>query len=426
MQLLLTTFLTTLVVSLLSPLLLHGGTTPQTISMDASTNNASAFGADGTLGTDNTSTFYAHWDATYLYIGWDGGRTNYSSDMYYVAIDVVDEQGSSSSIEGVDFDNSAPDFYAFYENNSTFHGAPASNGNAFEIWQSDGSNGWTFLSRTGGNDNTSSKITFSDGPGEVRFRVAWSTLGVTPGASQPLGLTFWNNNPSGNFAWASWPSDNPTGSTTQTMTHKLKFADTADGTNPSSDGYTVTTSTLLPIELIHFKAENISKRIHLNWKTASEINNDYFTVEKSRDGRGFSETVRIKGAGTTKVPQSYSWDDPNSDLGMSYYRLKQTDFDGTSSYSPIVVVHFSQLNSASVWPNATKSALNVQLDAQAPHKIAFDLIDLSGKIHPLKEVTATTGNSTYSLILPSLARGIYIFRVSSGDGTVYRDKVKIE
>lgn len=215
--------------------------TPTTITMDAGTNNDTAFGTQGTIATSVT-TFYAHWDANFIYIGWKEGRTNYSSDLYYVAFDTDPNtaSGTSNSIEGVGFQagNSLPDYYLVYENNVSFYGAPVSNGNAIELY--DGTSGsWNFVSRTGGNDNTSSRVDFQDAPnGEVRVRIAWSALGFTRGVDKPIGITFWTNNSSGNFMWSRFPNSNPgTGATPKTLTHQIIFNSTGDGINPSTSFY---------------------------------------------------------------------------------------------------------------------------------------------------------------------------------------------
>ena len=82
---------------------------------------------------DGSATYYVHWDDTYLYLGWSGGSTNYSSDMFYAAIDTDPGAGtgSSNAIEGVDFDVTEMDYYVVYENNSSFYGVPTSNGYGF-------------------------------------------------------------------------------------------------------------------------------------------------------------------------------------------------------------------------------------------------------------------------------------------------------
>jgi len=217
------------------------GNTPQTISMAAGTGNSTAFGSQGLIGSDGAGVnFYVHWDATYLYLGWNAGNTLYSSDMYYAAIDTDPNgtNGSTNAIEGVSFNTAGgtrrPDFYVVYENNSSYYGSPATNGNAYEIYSVSAGN-WVFNSRTGGNDNTSSRVNFSNTVAEVRLRIAWSALGFTPGSTTPLGITMWNNNSAGNYMWARFPTDNPVGgSTPKTLTHSFIFYNTSSGVNPST------------------------------------------------------------------------------------------------------------------------------------------------------------------------------------------------
>ncbi|WP_458628858.1 hypothetical protein [Winogradskyella sp. PC D3.3] len=164
-----------LILILLITISVFGQNTPKTISMSSSDNNNTAFSTEGLIATSIT-TFYTHWDTNYLYIGWSEGSTNYSSDMYYVAIDTDPNTtaGTGTAIEGVSFatGNHLPDYYSVFENNSNFYGIPESNGNAIELY--DGTSGsWNFISRTNGNDNTNSKINFTESPnGEVRIRIA--------------------------------------------------------------------------------------------------------------------------------------------------------------------------------------------------------------------------------------------------------------
>ncbi|MFZ2904901.1 MAG: T9SS type A sorting domain-containing protein [Cyclobacteriaceae bacterium] len=113
----------------------------------------------------------------------------------------------------------------------------------------------------------------------------------------------------------------------------------------------------LPIELVNFTASPVENSIHLNWTTASELNNDYFTVERSADGETFSTVgEKIKGAGTTNQARSYNLVDQSPLYGTSYYRLKQTDFDGTFSFSKIISVTYDGpvFPVMNVYPNPTK------------------------------------------------------------------------
>lgn len=101
----------------------------------------------------------------------------------------------------------------------------------------------------------------------------------------------------------------------------------------------------LPIELIYFNATPNQKTVDLTWATASELNNDFFTVERSIDGLTWEPVLTVNGAGTTNQRTNYRDIDTRPAAGLSYYRLKQTDFDGKWSYSNIQSVF---MNNASV------------------------------------------------------------------------------
>jgi hypothetical protein len=98
-------------------------------------------------------------------------------------------------------------------------------------------------------------------------------------------------------------------------------------------------NTALPVEFLFFTASlNNQKQVVLNWATASELNNDFFTVERSVDGLTWEVVDLVNGSGTTPLRNDYSTIDPRPYSGLSYYRLKQTDFDGTFEYADIVSV----------------------------------------------------------------------------------------
>jgi len=116
----------------------------------------------------------------------------------------------------------------------------------------------------------------------------------------------------------------------------------------------------LPIELISFEAEvKNEKHIELNWLTATEHNNDYFTIERSENGFDWSDISRIEGSINSSSIISYSTIDYEPLKGHSYYRLKQTDIDGQYSYSNIVTVNFDQNNILYAYPNPTNGILTI-------------------------------------------------------------------
>nr|MCU0359051.1 T9SS type A sorting domain-containing protein [Cyclobacteriaceae bacterium] len=108
----------------------------------------------------------------------------------------------------------------------------------------------------------------------------------------------------------------------------------------------------LPIELVYFRAKRTpEKLVYLEWTTALEINNERFEIERSTDGLNFQKLYEMPGAGNANQPITYSWIDRFPLLGISYYRLKQIDFDGQFSYSDVVSVRMEGLSPFQVYPN---------------------------------------------------------------------------
>jgi hypothetical protein len=123
----------------------------------------------------------------------------------------------------------------------------------------------------------------------------------------------------------------------------------------SNDGFSVATvlNIPLPIELISFEAKEESGTVGLTWITESELNNDFFIVQRSPDGREFNPVVKVSGAGTSNDRHAYYATDSYPYDGISYYRLLQQDFDGTITYSKIigVSVKANEDRAAHVFPN---------------------------------------------------------------------------
>ncbi|MBK8051959.1 MAG: T9SS type A sorting domain-containing protein [Saprospiraceae bacterium] len=107
--------------------------------------------------------------------------------------------------------------------------------------------------------------------------------------------------------------------------------------------------TVLPIELKSFEIKNNANAVNMLWVTASETNNDFFTLQRSADAVHFENIAIIEGAGNSSTEIYYSFTDVSPLRGTNYYRIKQTDFDGKFSYSDVrsvsmVTAEKSQLN----------------------------------------------------------------------------------
>lgn len=125
------------------------------------------------------------------------------------------------------------------------------------------------------------------------------------------------------------------------------------------DDFKVFASTILPIELISFTAKQKEEYIDLTWQTASEQNNSYFSIEKSTDGSNFLEIGQEEGQGTTLETTDYQFTDFAPLTGVSYYRLRQVDFDGNFSFSNIESVDFKGKGKTAIYPTPTTGRLNI-------------------------------------------------------------------
>jgi hypothetical protein len=171
----------------------------------------------------------------------------------------------------------------------------------------------------------------------------------------------------------------------------------------------------LPIELLDFTAEPTSKVVNLKWITASETNNSHFTVERSSDGVVFKPVLEKPGAGNSNSVRSYSDVDENPLEGVSYYRLKQTDFNGEFTYSEWVVVNFigdQKISLETVF--ADRSTGNVFFRCNNPENqnININIFDASGKMIHSSSQFSSASNWSGSVNMGSLSKGSYIVRLS--------------
>jgi hypothetical protein len=113
-----------------------------------------------------------------------------------------------------------------------------------------------------------------------------------------------------------------------------------------------------PVTLIYFTGKAADQRNELGWATSEETNNDYFEVERSSNGVIFSMLERVSGAGNHAGTKTYSMVD-EAPYPHTYYRLKQVDYDGTTSYSSIIYVKQATAQRFSLYPNPTRGLLNL-------------------------------------------------------------------
>lgn len=189
----------------------------------------------------------------------------------------------------------------------------------------------------------------------------------------------------------------------------------------SSRGQLNAVQTAFPITLLSFDGQVQGERIRLSWKTETEENNDYMAVEFSSDGRYFKEIGRVKGAGTTTEPQSYSlWHD-NPLPGLNYYRLRQVDFDGEFEYhGPIAIEYKGKGTGIRVYPNLASAHLSVEMAEPASEGGELLIYDINGR--PVQRLATAPGFIRQELDVAGLPPGPYFLQWRSENGELSRDR----
>ena len=170
---------------------------------------------------------------------------------------------------------------------------------------------------------------------------------------------------------------------------------------------------ILPIELISFDAKlnSSSKQVDLSWITATEINNDYFNIERTKDGISWEIIEKIDSKGNSSELQYYSAVDREPITGTSYYRLKQTDIDGKFSYSELRQIEISN-RSIAISPNPSSSIFNIQLDEKNDdNEYHIQVYDHLGKL--LK--TTKWSGGLFVLDLSNYSSGFYFVNIDGLD-----------
>ena len=158
----------------------------------------------------------------------------------------------------------------------------------------------------------------------------------------------------------------------------------------------------LPIKLIYFQAKLKDDVVKLTWATASELNNDYFTIERSSDGIHFEEILRQRGAGNSSFTLYYTDEDLKPLNGYNFYRLKQTDYDGHFTYSDVETVKYKSksedepdLKILSVAPNPFNENFNLNFSAKSVMEVNIMLINSFGQVVAQNKIQTTEGYNKY-------------------------------
>lgn len=178
----------------------------------------------------------------------------------------------------------------------------------------------------------------------------------------------------------------------------------------------------LPIELLYFSADPNDEKVDLRWATASESNNDYFTVERSKDGELWANLLVVDGAGTSSFLIEYLDFDHKPLNGTSYYRLKQTDYDGKFTYSNISVVHYTNGSGldVTVFPNPNDgNSFNLEFTGFGDEEVLIVIRDVIGREYYSKAYLVNEKNTIYAVSLTDkLPSGTYLITASSDENVL--------
>ena len=176
--------------------------------------------------------------------------------------------------------------------------------------------------------------------------------------------------------------------------------------------WAIASNNQLPIELIEFNAIKQDESVELNWVTGSEINNDFFIVEKSNDGETFKEILEVDGAGNSTDMISYEELDKDPFNGINYYRLKQVDFDGTFTYSDIKTVVFEADGNVltQIFPNPSVNT-QVEIQTTKPSVYRLRILNEHGQELFNAMVPCFEGNNIVPLNFDQYATGVYYIQV---------------
>lgn len=174
------------------------------------------------------------------------------------------------------------------------------------------------------------------------------------------------------------------------------------------------TTTPLPVALISFDASCENNAVKLKWNTATEINSDYFVIEKSTDALNFYPIAEIQGHGNSTSINNYEWidDSSNEELGeTNYYRLKQVDFNGDFEYFKTMALSCSNLSPINIYPNPINNLLNISFGSgSSDQEYKIEIRDYLGRL--IIEHKVRVSGSVYQMKLDELkSEGVYFIKI---------------
>ncbi len=184
--------------------------------------------------------------------------------------------------------------------------------------------------------------------------------------------------------------------------------------------------TVTAIELITFEGEVERERNNVFWTTATENENDFFTLERSFNGIDFEVITYVNGAGNSSTPSAYNFMDIEAQTGENFYRLKATDFEGNTEVVSEVIklVRVSEETIISVRPVPTSATLYIDYQATVSNTVFVTVYDVTGKVVEYIETDVEGGENTLILDVQDYTIGTYFITLQDGNSVVNTKFIK--
>lgn len=170
---------------------------------------------------------------------------------------------------------------------------------------------------------------------------------------------------------------------------------------------------VLPVELLYFKANCIENKVKLNWASASERNNQYWTIERSKDFVDIEKIAQIDGAGNSSQLLNYEFEDENTWGESTYYRITQHDYDGQKTVFDWISTYCEGSSKLNVFPNPSHGTFRITTSDLRENPVAYQVIDFRNKIIFAGNADLAPGKPV-DVHLEALTPGIYFLRIQSG------------
>ena len=185
------------------------------------------------------------------------------------------------------------------------------------------------------------------------------------------------------------------------------------------------TSCNFPVSTLPVTWESINaslqadNKVAINWTVNQQINTKEYNVQRSNDGKNWSDIGTVESIANNATAQSYSFTDANPLNGNNYYRISEIDFDGKENLSIIKIINLDTKNQLAIWPNPAKNIVNIQNETSVSYPVNAEIFNQSGQ----KVAVSVLKNGINTVNISALPAGYYIVHIDLSDGEKFNQKL---